>query len=121
MLLFGMGLLWLGLIELTVQWDGIRRIGPVSHITMQDFARARNGGLGVWLQVVEGLHRRGYLILFMELLCIAGRRLFGCGGIGFGRISLFILQSGSGPDLVPLAPFLQCDALVTPVGSGGSG
>ena len=25
---------------------------------MQDFDMARSGGLGVWLQVVEGLHRR---------------------------------------------------------------
>ena len=45
-------------LELTVQWDGILRIGPVFPLTMQDFDMARNGGLGVWLQVVEGLHCR---------------------------------------------------------------
>ena len=43
-------------LELTVQWDGILRIGPVFPLTMQDFDMARSG-LGGWLQVVEGLHR----------------------------------------------------------------
>ena len=45
-------------LQLTVQWDGILRIGPVFPITMQDFVMAKTGGLGVWLQVVEGLQRR---------------------------------------------------------------
>ena len=44
-------------LELTVQWDGILRIEPVFPLTVQDFDMARSGGLGVWLQVVEGLHR----------------------------------------------------------------
>ena len=45
-------------LELTVQWDGILRFGPVYPLTVQDFDMARSGGLGEWLQVVEGLHRR---------------------------------------------------------------
>ena len=44
-------------LELTVQWDGILLVGPVFPITKQYFDMSRNGGLGVWLQVVEGLHR----------------------------------------------------------------
>ena len=44
-------------LELTVQWDGILRVGPVFPLTVQDFEMARSGGLGVWLQVVQGLHR----------------------------------------------------------------
>ena len=42
-------------LELIVEWDGIIRIGPVSPLTVQDFEMARSGGLGVWLQVVQGL------------------------------------------------------------------
>ena len=45
-------------LELTVQWDGIIRIGLVSPLSLQDFEMARSGRLGGWLQVVEGLHRR---------------------------------------------------------------
>ena len=45
-------------LELTVQWDGIIRIGPVSPLSLEDFEMARSGGLGIWLQVVEGLHRK---------------------------------------------------------------
>ena len=67
-------------LELTVQWDGILRIGPF-------FLLCRTL---IWLGVVVlGFGCRllrasiaGYRSLFMELLSIAGRRLFGCGGIG---------------------------------------
>ena len=45
-------------LELTVQWDGILRIGPAFPLTLHDFDMARSGGLGEWCQVVEGLHRR---------------------------------------------------------------
>ena len=34
-------------LELTVQWDGIIRIGPVSPFTVQDFEMAWSGGFGV--------------------------------------------------------------------------
>ena len=43
-------------LELTVQWDGIIRIGPVHPLTVQDFDLARRGGLGEWRQVVEELY-----------------------------------------------------------------
>ena len=33
-------------------------MGPVSLLCVQDFEMAGSGGLGVWLQVVDGLHRR---------------------------------------------------------------
>ena len=51
------GATWARSLELTVQWDGIIRIAPVYPLTVQDFLMARRGGLGEWLQVVEGLHR----------------------------------------------------------------
>ena len=43
-------------LELTIQWDGIIRIGPVHPLAVQDFDLARRGGLGEWRQVVEELH-----------------------------------------------------------------
>ena len=90
-------------LELTVQWDGIIRIGPVSPLTVQDFEMARSGGLRVWLQVVEGLHRglsdfihwvvvhrvvslvifiTGSVISLIVLLFTVGRKLSWGGGIG---------------------------------------
>ena len=45
-------------LELTAQWDGIIRIGPVHLLTVQDFDLAGRGGLGEWCQVVEGFHLR---------------------------------------------------------------
>ena len=89
-------------LELTVQWDGIIRIGPVSPLSLQDFEMAGSGGLGDWLQVVEGLNRR-----LSE--GIRGWRNW------LREESLFKWLRA---DLVPPAPFLQCDPLVTPVGSG---
>ena len=59
----------------------------------------------------------GFRISFIGLLCIEGRRLFGGGGIGQGRILLFILTSGSGLTWCSLTPFSQCDPLCTPGGS----
>ena len=43
-------------LELTAQWNGIIRIGPVHLLTVQDFDLAGRGGLGEWCQVFEGLH-----------------------------------------------------------------
>ena len=45
-------------LELTAQWDGILRIGPVHPLTVQDLDSAGRSGLGEWCQVVEGLHLR---------------------------------------------------------------
>ena len=45
-------------LELTVQWDGIIRIGSVHPLTLQDSDLARMGGLGEWRRVVEDLHFR---------------------------------------------------------------
>ena len=66
-------------LELTVQWDGIIRNGPVHPLTVQDFDLAWRGGLGEWRQVVEELHLR--LSDFIHRV-VVHRRLFGCGGIG---------------------------------------
>ena len=70
-------------LEITVQWDGITRIWPVSPLSLQEFEMAGSGRLGFWLQVVEGLHRRlSELIHGVGLLCIAGRKLSRSSGIG---------------------------------------
>ena len=58
-----------------------------------------------------------FRILFMELLCIEGRMLSG-GWRNWLREDPFVHPyKWLRPDLVPPAPFLQCDPLSTPGGS----
>ena len=107
-------------LELTIQWNGILRIGPVFPLTMQDFAMARSGGLGVWLQVVEGLHRR--LSDFIHGIVVHRREEAIRRGRSWLREDPLVHPyKWLRPDLVPPALFLQCDPLITPGRSGGSG
>ena len=104
-------------LELTVQWDGIVRVGPAFPITVQDFDMARSGGLGVWLQVVEGLHRR--LSEFIHGIVVHRREEAVPGWWNLLREDPLVHpHRWLRPDLVPPSPFLQCDPLIT---SGGSG
>ena len=104
-------------LELTVQWDGILRIGPVSPFTVQDFEMAWSGGLGEWLQVLEFLHRwlsdfiHGVVVHRREEAILEWRNWL-------REDHLFHPYKWLGPDLVLPAPLLQCDPLVTPSGSG---
>ena len=86
-------------------------------ITIQDFDMARNGGLGVLLQVVEGLHRR--LSDFIHEVVVHHREEAIRRWRNWLREDPHVhpkmwLRS----DLVPLAPFSQCDPLITLGGSG---
>ena len=58
------------------------------------------------------------VISFMRLLFIVGMRPLGVGGIGFGRILLFIRIGGFAQICFPPAPFLQCEPHLSPGGSG---
>ena len=60
-----------------------------------------------------GIFIVGFLISFIGSLFIVETRLFVSGGIGCVRILLFVPT-----DLVPPAPFLQCDPDLTHGGSG---
>ena len=68
-------------LELTVQWDGIIRIGPVHPLLCRILIWLGEVGL-----VIGGRYLRnsilGFRISSTGLLCIVGRRVFGCGGIG---------------------------------------
>ena len=104
-------------LELKVQWDGILRIGPVFPITMQDFDMVRNGVLGDWLQVVEGLHRR-LSDFFPEVVVHRREDALRVWRNWLREDPLVHPYKWLRPDLVPPALFLQCDPLVTPGGSG---
>ena len=104
-------------LELTVQWDGIIRIGPVFPLTMQDFELARRGGLGEWLQVVEELHPR--LSDFIHKVVVHRREEAIREWRNWLREDPVVHPNKwLWRDLVPPAPFLQCDPLITPGGSG---
>ena len=78
---------------------------------------AGNGGLGVWLQVVEGLHRR--LSYFIHNVVVHRREEAIRGWRNWlSEDPLVHPYKWLRPDLVPPAPFLQCDPLVTPGCSG---
>ena len=58
------------------------------------------------------------VISFMVWWFTVGMRLVGGGVIGYGRIPWCIPYKWLRPDLVPPAPFLQCQPHRTPSGSG---
>ena len=96
-------------LELTVQWDGIFRLGPVHPLTVRDFQMARSGGLGGWWRVVEGHHRR--LSDFIPRVVVHRREE------AFRRWRNWLREDPLvhpcwwlRRDLVPPALFLQCDS-----------
>ena len=104
-------------LELTVQWDGIIRIGPVHPLAVQDSDLARGGGLGEWRQVVEDLHLR--LSDFIHRVVVHRREEATRRWRNWLREDPLIHPyRWLRPDLVPPAPSLQCDPLITPGGSG---
>ena len=104
-------------LELTVQWDGIIRIGPVYPLTVKDFEMAKRGGLGEWLQMVEGLHRRRSD--FIQRVVVHRREEAIRGWRNWLREDPLVhTYRWLRLDLVPPAPFLQGDPLITPGGSG---
>ena len=104
-------------VELAVQWDAILRVGPIHPITAKDFLLARVGDLGQCCQVVLGLHRR--LSDFIHAVVVHRREVAIRGWRSWLREDSFVHPyKWLRPDLVPPAPFLQCDPALTPRGSG---
>ena len=103
-------------LELTVQWDGILRIGPIHPLTLLDFEFARRGGLGEWSQVVQELHLR----LSESIHRVVHRRdeAVRVWRNWLREDPLVHPYKWRRPDLVPPAPFLQCKPHLTPGGSG---
>ena len=98
-------------------WDGILRIGPVFPFTLQDFDKARRGGLGVRLQLVEGLHRRPSDFIHRVVVYRREEAILEWRN-GLREDPLVHPYKWLRPDLVLPAPILQCDPLITPGGSG---
>ena len=104
-------------VELAVQWDAILRVGPIPPVSDADFVLARTGGLGQCYQVVLGLHRR--LSDFIHAVVVRRREEAIRGWRSWLREDPLVNPyKWLRPDLVPPAPFLQCDPALTPGGSG---
>ena len=94
-------------VELTCQWGWILAIGPLHPVTFGDFNSVQGVGIGEFHRIVSDLHRR--LSDFIHAV-VVHRRDQGD--------PLIHPYKWLRPDLVPFAPFLQCDAHLTPGGSG---
>ena len=95
-------------------------VGPIHPIIAKDFLLARGGDLGQCCQVVQGLHRR--LSGFIHAVVVHRRDEAFRGWRVWLREDPFIHPyKWLRPELVPPAPFLQCDPALTPEGSGGAG
>ena len=104
-------------VELAVQWDAILRVGPIHLVTAEDFLLARGGDLGQCCLVVQGLPRR--LSDFIRAVVVYRREeaIRSWRG-GLREDPLVHPYKWLRPDLVPPAPFLQCDPALTPGVSG---
>ena len=102
-------------LELTVQWDCILSAGPVHPVTIEDFLWVQEGGLGWFHEVVEMLH--GRLSEFIHRVVVLRRDEAVRSWSDWLRDDPLV-RPYLRPDLVPPAPFLQCEPGLTPGGSG---
>ena len=104
-------------VELTTQWDQIIALGPMYLVTLDDLSVGRGLGIGAFFDVAAGVHRR--LCDFVHQVVVNRR------DEAIRRWRNWIREDPLvhpyrwlRPDLVPPAPFLQCDRALTPGGSG---
>ena len=71
-------------VELSAQWDRILAIRPLYPVTLDDLSMVQGVGLGDFYRAV--------CVMFIVVLVIF--EPLGVGGIGFGRILLFIRKGG---------------------------
>ena len=104
-------------VELTAQWDRILAIGPLHLVTFGDLNMVWGAGIGEFHRIVSDIHRR--LSDFVHAV-VVHRRDEAVGGWRnwLREDPLVHPYKWLRPDLVPPAPFLQCDAHLTPGGSG---
>ena len=104
-------------VELTIQWNRIVALGPVFPVTMDDLSVDHGLGIGAFFEVASDVHRR--LSDFIHQVVIHRRDAAIQGWRNWIREDLLVHPyRWLRPDLVPLAPFLQCDPRLTPDGSG---
>ena len=104
-------------VELTIQWDRILAIGPVYPISPDDLSVDRGQGIGAFLDLASDVHRR--LSDFIHQVVIHRRDAAIRGWRSWVREDPLVHPyRWLRPDLLPPAPFLQCDRSLTPGGSG---
>ena len=94
----------------------ILALGPVYPVTLDDLSAGRNLGIRAFFGVAAGVHRR-LCDLSTRLWFIDVMKLLGWGN-GLREDPLVHPYRWLRPDLVPPAPFLQCEPHWTPDGSG---
>ena len=103
-------------VELTIQWNRILALGPMFPVTLEDLS-AQRLGIGVWFEVASDVHRR--LSDFIHQVVVHRRDAAIQGWRNWVREDPLVHPyRWLRPDLVPPAPFLQCEPHLTPDGSG---
>ena len=106
-----------GSVELTAQWDRILAIGPLHPVTFGDFDMVQGVGIGEFHRIVSDIHRR--LSDFVHAVVVHRRDEAVRGWWNWLREDPLVHPyKWLRPELVHPAPFLQCDAHLTPGGSG---
>ena len=104
-------------VELASQWDKVLAIGPSYPITNCDLAAVQGLGIGGFYEVVSGPHRR--LCDFIHAVVVHRRDDAVRGWRNWVREDPLVHPyKWLRPELVPPAPFLQCEPHLTPGGSG---
>ena len=104
-------------VELTAQWDQILALGPMYPVTLDDLSFGRDLGIGAFFDAASGVHRR--LCDFIHQVVVHRRDVAIREWRNWIREDPLVHHhSWLRPDLVPPAPFLQCDPHLTPDGSG---
>ena len=104
-------------VELTAQWDRILALGPMYPVTLDDLSVDRALDIGAFFSAASDAHRR--LSDFIHQVVVHRRDEAIRGWRNWIREDPLVHPyRWLRPDLVPLAPFLQCDPRLTPNGSG---
>ena len=104
-------------VELTAQWDQILALGPMYPVTLDDLSVGRDLGIGAFFDAAAGVHRR--LCDFIHQVVVHRRDEAVRGWRNWLREDPLVHPyRWLRPDLVPPAPFLQCEPHCTLDGSG---
>ena len=95
-------------VELTAQWDQILAIGPIYPVTGDDLSVGHGLGVGAFFDAAAGVHRR--LCEFIHQVVVNRRDEAVRGWRNWIREDPLVHPyRWLRPDLVPPAPFLQCE------------
>ena len=104
-------------VELTTQWDLILAFGPIYPVTLDDLSLGRDLGIGAFFDAAAGIHRR--LCDFIHRVVVYRRdEAVREWRYWIREDPLVHPYRWLRPDLVPPAPFLQCEPHRTTDGSG---